>query len=132
MADKFLLTILGTLNEAQARWYVAREAIALGENETRRLSDIIEAGQTSGWHSFEQSLLKAFEDGLITDETALLYCTNKSQMHQRVDAAKKRQSTSNITHNLKMRAEEPKPAPKPPAPPQMTPPPLADGQKQSP
>ena len=30
MADKFLLTILGTLNEAQARWYVARQAIALG------------------------------------------------------------------------------------------------------
>jgi len=109
----------------------SREAIAMGENETRRLSDIIEAGQTSGWHSFEQSLLKAFEDELITDETALLYCTNKSAMHQRVDAAKKRQSTSSISHNLKMRAEEPKPAPKPP-PPQMAPPPLAEGQKQSP
>lgn len=30
MADEFFVTILGTLNEAQARWYVAREAIALG------------------------------------------------------------------------------------------------------
>jgi hypothetical protein len=30
MADKFFLTILGRLNEAQARWYVAREALALG------------------------------------------------------------------------------------------------------
>ena len=30
MADKFLLTILGGLNEAQSRWYVAREAIARG------------------------------------------------------------------------------------------------------
>jgi hypothetical protein len=30
MADKFFLTILGRLDEAQARWYVAREAIALG------------------------------------------------------------------------------------------------------
>ena len=30
MADKFLLTILGRLDEAQARWYVAREALALG------------------------------------------------------------------------------------------------------
>ena len=30
MADEFFLTILGRLNEAQARWYVAREALALG------------------------------------------------------------------------------------------------------
>jgi twitching motility protein PilT len=107
----------------------SREAISLGENETRRLSEIIEAGQTSGWHSFEQSLLKAFEDELITDETALLYCTNKSQMHQRVDAAKKRQSTSSITHNLKMRPEEARPAPKLAPAPQAPPPLRVDGQK---
>jgi hypothetical protein len=30
MADKLFLRILGRLDEAQARWYVAREAIALG------------------------------------------------------------------------------------------------------
>jgi len=30
MVDQFFLKILGTLNEAQARWYVGREAIALG------------------------------------------------------------------------------------------------------
>jgi transposase len=30
MADKFFLTILARLNEAQARWFVAREALALG------------------------------------------------------------------------------------------------------
>ena len=38
-----------------------REAILLGENEGRRLDDIIEAGAVYGWHSFEQSLLKAYE-----------------------------------------------------------------------
>jgi twitching motility protein PilT len=68
----------------------SREAIALGENETRRFSDIIEAGGTLGWHSFEQSLAKAFEDDLITDETAVLYSVNKQTMHQRVDQIKKR------------------------------------------
>jgi hypothetical protein len=30
MADEFFVKILGTLNEAQARWYVRREALALG------------------------------------------------------------------------------------------------------
>jgi twitching motility protein PilT len=107
----------------------SREAIALGENETRRLSEIIEAGQTSGWHSFEQSLLKAFENGLITDETAMLYCTNKSQMHQRVDTAKKYMRTPSAPHTLKMRPEELRPAPKMTPAPRM--PPQLDDSKQS-
>jgi twitching motility protein PilT len=79
----------------------SREAIALGENETRRFSDIIEAGSTLGWHSFEQSLAKAYEDDLITDETALLYSVNKQLMYQRVDFIKKR-STTPDSGGLKM------------------------------
>ncbi|HEY1789895.1 MAG TPA: PilT/PilU family type 4a pilus ATPase [Verrucomicrobiae bacterium] len=93
----------------------SREAILLGENENRRLSDIIEAGSTSGWHSFEQSLLKAFEMNYVSEETALLYCVNKPTMRQRIDAAKKA-GNSPAFASLKMREEE-KPAPKPrPAP----------------
>lgn len=81
----------------------SREAIALGENENRRFSDIIEAGNTLGWHSFEQSLAKAFEENLITDETALLYSVNKQLMHQRIDAVKKKTNTPE-SHGLKMAA----------------------------
>ena len=55
-----------------------REAIGVGENENRRLHDIIEAGTSAGWHSFEQSLLKAFEDNLITEETAMVYCDEQT------------------------------------------------------
>jgi twitching motility protein PilT len=91
----------------------------MGETETRRLPDIIEAGSTQGWHSFEQSLLKAFEDDLITEETALLYSVNKSQMHQRVDAIKKRQASGPAPSELKLKMNEPpkpSPRPKPPAP----------------
>ena len=79
----------------------SREAIALGENDNRRFADIIEAGSTLGWHSFEQSLAKAFEDDLITDENALLYSVNKQLMHQRVDAIKKRHNAPE-NHGLKM------------------------------
>jgi twitching motility protein PilT len=63
-----------------------REAIEMGENENRRLHDIIEAGSTQGWHSFEQSLLTAYEGSLITEETAMLYSINKPSMRQRLDA----------------------------------------------
>ncbi len=82
----------------------SREAIALGENENRRLSDIIESSATSGWHTFEQSLIKAYQEDLITDEAALLYCVNRTQMRQRIDAANKAKETAPATTTLKMRA----------------------------
>jgi twitching motility protein PilT len=101
-----------------------REAISQGESENRRLSDIIEAGNTSGWHSFEQSLIKAYEEDLITEETAILYCINKSQMRQRVDIVNKRRETARTPSTLKMKIEEPifRPPPPPdPCPPVLPP-----------
>jgi twitching motility protein PilT len=88
-----------------------REAILLGENEGRRLDDIIEAGTIYGWHSFEQSLFKAYEQDLITDETALLYCSNKMKMIQRIDALslqkpRKSATTTSTFADLKMQEEE--------------------------
>ena len=67
-----------------------REAIELGENEGRRLSDIIESSKHAGWHSFEQSLIKAYEQDLISEETAMLYSTNKPSMRQLLDIARGR------------------------------------------
>ena len=91
----------------------SREAMLMGENENRRFSDIIEAGSTNGWHSFEQSLTKAYEDDLITEETGILYSVNKSVMRQRLDSVNKRVKNSKIMHNLKMAEPPAKPAPKP-------------------
>jgi twitching motility protein PilT len=98
-----------------------REVITMGESETRRFSDIIEAGNTSGWHSFEQSLAKAYEDDLITEETAMLNSINKPQMHQRLDVINKRRANAPVPSSLKMKVEErafkAPPPPKPPSPP---------------
>ena len=80
-----------------------REAIALGESDNRRLIDIIEAGNTSGWHSFEQSLTKAYEQKLITEETALLYCVNRSLMRQRIDVINKTREASPGAAGLRMK-----------------------------
>ena len=104
----------------------SREAIALGENENRRLADIIEAGSIAGWHSFEQSLVKAFEDDLVTEETALLYSINKSAMHQRLDAVKKRKENPGSTlDGIKLKMDKTVSIPKPAAPkPTIPPPPL--------
>lgn len=40
MADKYFMTILATLNEAQRRWYVAREAVALGRGGIRAMEKL--------------------------------------------------------------------------------------------
>jgi len=63
-----------------------REAILLGENETRRFESIIEASNVNGWHTFEHSLYKAYEQGIITADTAKLYASNRMKMVQRIDS----------------------------------------------
>ena len=59
-----------------------------------------------GWHSFEQSLTKAYERNLITEETALLYSTNHGQMSQRLDKiSKNRDFSSGTSSYLKMKGD---------------------------
>ena len=65
-----------------------RETLLYGEGENRSFNDIIEAGGTRGWHSFDQSLIKAFEQDLISEETAIIFCNHKNKMRRDLDAMK--------------------------------------------
>jgi twitching motility protein PilT len=67
-----------------------RETIRYGESETKSFHEIIEAQTMLGWHTFEQSLLRARAADLITEETAMMYCTNKSIMRRDLDLLTKR------------------------------------------
>ena len=66
-----------------------RETLLYGEAENRTFQEIIEAGSTLGWHSFDQSLMRAFEEDLISEETALLFCTHKNKMRRDLEMARK-------------------------------------------
>ena len=66
-----------------------RETLVFGETENRTFQEIIEAGSTMGWHTFDQALLEAFENDLITDETTLLNCAHKNKMKRDIDMLKK-------------------------------------------
>ncbi|MDQ6655962.1 MAG: PilT/PilU family type 4a pilus ATPase [Verrucomicrobiota bacterium] len=68
-----------------------RETILYGESEGKTFGEIIEAGSTLGWHSFDQALLCAYEAAQVTEETAMLYCSNKGKFRRELDAAIKRQ-----------------------------------------
>jgi len=67
----------------------SREAIQLGENDVRSFADIIEQSRPDGWGTFEQNLTEKYEQGLITEETAMLLSVNKSRMRQKLDIANK-------------------------------------------
>jgi twitching motility protein PilT len=67
----------------------SRETIRCGESENKTFHEIIEAASAFGWHTFDQSLLKAREANLVTDETVMMYCTNKGTMRSRLDVLQK-------------------------------------------
>ena len=66
-----------------------RETLLYGESEGKTFQEIIEAGGTMGWHSFDQSLLEAYKADIITDETALIFCAHKNKMRRDIDMVQK-------------------------------------------
>jgi twitching motility protein PilT len=74
----------------------SREAIAYGESENKTFHEIIEAGTTLGWHSFDQKLMAAFENEQITEETTMLYCASKARMRQQLDLVKKKLGAADL------------------------------------
>jgi twitching motility protein PilT len=83
-----------------------RETLLYGESENRSFQEIIEAGGTMGWHTFDQALLKAYKADLITDETTLIFCAHKNKMRRDIDMEKKMRSLSvEEPSGLRMEAE---------------------------
>ncbi len=66
-----------------------REAIALGEGEHRSFYEIIEASTPFGWMTFDQSIINAYENGFITEETAKLYASRKGRITRGIDLIQK-------------------------------------------
>ncbi|HTV76488.1 MAG TPA: PilT/PilU family type 4a pilus ATPase, partial [Candidatus Baltobacteraceae bacterium] len=49
-----------------------QEVIRMGETEGKTFYEIIEASHPFGWRTFDSACLEAYEQGVITEETALL------------------------------------------------------------
>lgn len=108
------------INEIMGSNLRTREAIVHGEEEGRTFYEIIEAQATFGWNTFDQMLRQAYEAGVITEETAQLYATNKSRITRLIDDAKKKHGVAEEKPTgLRLDMDMPPPAPRPfePAPP---------------
>src|SRR5438876_9797129 len=92
-----LLEIMGSNLRVQ-------ESIRLGESEGKSFYEIIEASQPFGWRTFDFSCLEAYEQGRVTEETALLYCTKRGPVTRGIDTIKKARGESTTTmSNLRMK-----------------------------
>lgn len=76
-----------------------KDAIEHGESEGKTFYEIIEASGSFGWRTFDMTMMELFDQGQITEETALLYCSNKGVVTRGIDKIKKTrgEKTSDLT-----------------------------------
>src|SRR5467141_2757679 len=80
-----------------------KESVALGETEHRSFYEIIEASSQLGWMTFDQCILNAFQNDLISEETAGLYASRKGTVARGIDLIlKTRGVNSELESGLRM------------------------------
>ena len=65
-----------------------RDVILHGESEGKTFYEIIEAGSPLGMQTFDQHILRLFEQGQISEETAFRYCSRKTAIGRGLDRIK--------------------------------------------
>lgn len=81
-----------------------RETVVQGESEGKSFYEIMEASETFGWKTFDRACVEAFEQGLISEESAMLYCTKRGVVTRAIDNVKKmRGEAMNDISDLRMR-----------------------------
>jgi len=66
----------------------SNELILLGEQEGKTFYEIQEVGEPFGMMTFDQSLLRSYEHGLVTEDTAVNYSTRKAVVQRGIDTVK--------------------------------------------
>ncbi|HTV40815.1 MAG TPA: PilT/PilU family type 4a pilus ATPase [Candidatus Sulfotelmatobacter sp.] len=95
-----LLEIMGSNLRTQ-------ESIRMGESEGKTFYEITEASYTYGWRTFDNACLEAYDQGSITEETALLYCSKRSVVARGIDNIKKERGELSATAgSLRMKNTE--------------------------
>ena len=84
----------------------SNELILQGEQEGKTFYDIQEVGEPFGMMTFDQSLLHAYEYGLVTEDTAVNYATRKAVVQRGIDTIKqKRGEKTTDVEGLKLDSE---------------------------
>jgi len=75
-----------------------KDAILHGESEGKTFYEIIQAGKAFGMTTFDDSIVELFSKGLISEETAKAYASNRGILGRAIDAVKsaRGQATTDI------------------------------------
>jgi twitching motility protein PilT len=65
-----------------------RECIIHGESEGKTFYEMMQQSRPFGWTTFDDSIVSLYEKGLITEETALGYASNRAEVKRGVDRIK--------------------------------------------
>ena len=68
----------------------SNELIMNGESEGKTFYDIQEVGEPYFMMTFDQALLRSYEQGIVTEETAGAYSTRKSVVQRGIDQIKQK------------------------------------------
>src|SRR5438270_4416956 len=84
----------------------SNELIVNGEQEGKTFYDVQEVGEPYLMLTLDQSLLKSYQEGLITEETAVAYSTRKAIVQRGIDTMKQQrgEKTSDVS-GLRLDAE---------------------------
>jgi twitching motility protein PilT len=79
-----------------------KDSIEHGESDGKTFYEIIQSSATFGWKTFDMAILELFEQGQITEETALLYSTNKGIVSRGMDRIRKTKGETIDSGGLKL------------------------------
>jgi twitching motility protein PilT len=65
-----------------------KEVILQGEGEGKTFYEIIESNRAFSWITFDDSILGLYQDGLITQETAMAYASRRANVRRGIDRIK--------------------------------------------
>ena len=75
--------------EAMSTSLRVKDVILHGESEGKTFSDIILQGKPFGMMTFDDCISDLFEKGLITENTAISYASNRATVSRAIDSIKK-------------------------------------------
>ncbi|THB79151.1 MAG: PilT/PilU family type 4a pilus ATPase [Desulfobulbaceae bacterium] len=84
-----------------------KDLIMNGEDEEKTYYNVIRAGSSLEMRTFDQHILELYSEGLVTEETAITYCSHRNEVNRGLDRIKaaRGEATSSLG-GLAMEEEE--------------------------
>lgn len=83
-----------------------QEAILHGESEGKTFYEMIDAGVAAGMQTFDKSILKAYGDGLVTEEVAMAYASQRSIVRRGIDDIKNARGEKTYTLDVDLALDQ--------------------------